>query len=256
MSRFDRLIGIARSVAIYHAIPWRQRGLRRLYSTFVRADDLVFDVGAHAGNRTRALVALGCRVVALEPQPDFARLLRTLFGRSTRVEIVEAAAGAAAGRATLSISERTPTVTTLAGGWRDARAREPGFDGVAWNRRLDVEITTLDRLIERWGAPAFVKIDVEGAEPAVLAGLSRAVPALSFEYLPAALAEVRACVDRLASLGPYRFNWSPGEAFQLASSTWLSGNELLDRLESPAERQRSGDVYARLDQPGPVVPDA
>ncbi len=82
MSRFDRGVGLARSVAIYHAIPLRQRRLRRLYGHFVGAGDLVFDIGAHAGNRVRAFAALGCQVVAVEPQPDFARLLRALCGRS------------------------------------------------------------------------------------------------------------------------------------------------------------------------------
>ncbi len=57
---------------------------------FAGADDLVFDIGAHAGNRVRAFAALGCHVVALEPQPDFAWLLRALYGRSPRVVIVEA----------------------------------------------------------------------------------------------------------------------------------------------------------------------
>lgn len=246
MSRVDRLLGMARSVAIYHAIPWRQRRMRRLYAAFVRSGDLVFDIGAHAGNRTRGFAALGCRVVALEPQPDFARLLRALFGRSRRVEIVEAAVGATAGRASLSISERTPTVTTVAAGWRDARAREADFGGVRWNRPIDVEMTTLDRLIEKWGVPAFVKIDVEGAEPAVLSGLTQAVPALSFEYVPAALAEVQACVDRLGELGTYRFNWSAGESFRLESASWLGGDGLLASLDTPKGRERSGDVYARL----------
>jgi FkbM family methyltransferase len=246
MSRADRLIGMARSLAIYHAIPWRQRGMRRLYAGFVKAGDLVFDVGAHAGNRTRGFAALGCRVVALEPQPDFARLLRTVFRRSPRVEIVEAAVGAMAGKASLSISDRTPTVTTVATGWRDARSREADFGGVRWNRRIDVEMTTLDELIARWGLPAFVKIDVEGAEPAVLAGLTQPVPALSFEYVPAALAEVRACVDRLGELGPFSFNWSAGESFRLESASWLSGAELMSSLDAPHVRQRSGDVYARL----------
>src|SRR5258708_4125324 len=141
MSRLDRYVGIARSVAIYHGIPFRQRRMRRLYATFVKRGDLVFDVGAHAGNRVRGFASLGCRVVALEPQPDFAQLLRTLFARSPLIEIVEAAAGAEAGHASLSISDRTPTVTTLATDWREARSREADFGGVRWNRRIDVETT-------------------------------------------------------------------------------------------------------------------
>src|SRR3954470_7595900 len=246
MSRADRLIGMARSVAIYHAIPWRQRGMRRLYTGFGKTGDLAFDGGAHAGHRTRAFAALGCRVVALEPQPDFARLLKAVFGRSPRVEIVEAAVGATAGKASLSISDRTPTVTTVATGWRDARSRDADFGGVRWDRRVDVEMTTLDQLIARWGAPAFVKIDVEGAEPAVLAGLTQPVAALSFEYVPAPLADVRACVGRLGELGTSSFNWSAGESFRMESVSWLSGAELLSSLDTPRGRQRSGDVYARL----------
>lgn len=245
LSRLDRFIGIARSIAIYHAIPWRQRDMRRLYAGFVKSGDLVFDIGAHAGNRTRAFAALGCRVIAVEPQPDFARLLRALFG-SPQVEVVEAALGEQPGTASLAISDRTPTVTTLAADWRDARSREPGFDGVRWNRRIDVETTTLDLLIDRWGMPSFVKIDVEGAEPAVLAGLTRALPALSFEYVPGALAEVKACIERLGLLGAYLFNWSAGESFRLESPSWLTGDQLIASLETPRGQTRSGDVYARL----------
>jgi FkbM family methyltransferase len=245
MRRIDRLLGLARSVAIYHGIPGRQRRWRRFYAQFVKRDDWVFDIGAHAGNRTRALAALGCRVVAVEPQPDFARLLRALFRRSDRVTVVEEAIGSAPGRTALAISLRHPTVTTLAEAWRESRGREPDFAQVRWNTRVEVDTTTLDALIDRFAMPAFVKIDVEGAEPAVLAGLSHALPALSFEYLPRALDYARACVDRLASLGPYEFNWSAGESGRLAVR-WVSGDELMDALASPDAQQRPGDVYARL----------
>lgn len=249
MSRFDRAVGLARSLAIYHGIPTRQRNLRRLYAELVRTDDLVFDVGAHAGNHVRACLALGCRIVALEPQPDFAWLLRRLFGRSSRVTVIESAAGEASGRASLSVSERTPTVTSLATRWRDDRSHEPGFDRVRWNRRIDVDLVTLDQLIAQFGAPSFIKIDAEGSEPAVLAGLTHPVPALSFEYLPGALALVEACATRLLDLGSYVFNWSAGESHHVVSSTWLQAPALMDSLRTPDAQRRSGDIYARLARP-------
>jgi FkbM family methyltransferase len=249
MSRFDRALGLARSLAIYHAIPRRQRRMRRLYADFVTKGDLVFDVGAHAGNRSRAFLALGCRVVAIEPQPDFVRLLRALLGRASTMVIVDAAVTERTGRAVLSLSERTPTVTTLAETWRQARAGDPDFSRVAWNRQVEVETTTLDALIGTYGVPAFVKIDVEGSEPAVLAGLTQAVPALSFEYLPRALDHVEASIARLLALATYRFNWSLGESYRLASSTWMTDRELLASLRSPEAQRRPGDVYARIREP-------
>src|SRR5262249_3574450 len=162
---------------------------------FVAAGDIVFDVGAHAGNRARAFAALGCRVVAIEPQPDFARLLRVLYGRSKRVEVVEAAVGESPGRSVLARGERTPTGPAATPHWRAARAEEPDFSTVRWNRRLEVETTTLDSLIARFGRPTFIKIDTEGAELAILRGLTCPVQALSFEYLPRTLDLVDMCVD-------------------------------------------------------------
>jgi FkbM family methyltransferase len=247
MSGFYRALGLARSLAIYHGIPLRQRRLRRLYSQFVRAGDLAFDVGAHAGNRTRAFAALGCRVIALEPQPDFVRILRLLFGRSSRVEVLEIAASEIDGRIALAVSDRFPTVTTLDAPWREVRSREPGFAAVEWNRQLEIESVRLDTLIERYGVPAFVKMDVEGSELRVLRGLTRPLAALSFEYLPTALPEARACVARVEELGAYRFNVSVGESYRLESDDWMSGAEASALLETPHAQTRAGDVYARLD---------
>ena len=239
---FDRAFGLARSLAIYHGIPFRQRRLRVLYRTFVRRGDLVVDVGAHAGNHVRALAAIGCRVIAIEPQPDFARVLRLLFGRSPNVTILERGVSERPGRAQLSISERTPTVTSLAPDWRDERAADADFAQVRWNKSIDVEVTTLDALAAEYGQPSFIKLDVEGSEAAALAGLTRAVPALAFEYLPRALDRVSACVERLKALDHYVYNWSPGETYRFARPSWLEGPALLDALRSA---RRSGDVYAR-----------
>lgn len=245
MSRFDRALGIGRSLLTYHAIPFRQRRLRALYRGFVRRGDLVFDVGAHAGSRVRAFVALGCRVVAVEPQPDFVRLLEWLFRGSPDVHVVAAALATREGRMTLAIADRTPTVSTMAPGWQDARSAEPDFAAVRWNRRIDVRTTTLDALIGEYGVPALIKIDVEGGEPDVLAGLTRPVATISFEYLVHALDGVEACVARLSALGDYRFNWSPGESSRLASPDWVDGRHLIEALRHET-RQRHGDVYASL----------
>ena len=84
--------------------------------------------------------------------------------------------------------------------------------------------------------------DVEGSEPAALAGLSHPVPAVAFEYLPQALERVGACVERLAQLDSYVYNWSPGESHLLATKEWMDGAALLAALRG---QRRSGDVYAR-----------
>lgn len=249
-------IGLVRSLLVYWR-PGRQRGLRRLYAPFVGEGDLVFDVGAHVGDRSAAFAALGARVVALEPQPRMARWLRRLVGRHERVVVREEAVGARPGVEKLAISRRTPTVSTLSRSWR-ARAAEanPGFAGVRWEDTVEVPVVTLDGLIERYGVPRFCKIDVEGWEAEVLRGLSRPLEALSVEFVAGQLDVAEACVERLADLGAYRFNVVLGEERRWLFDAWRSGEELLGWLRSGAGGASSGDVYARREDAGRSGGDA
>jgi FkbM family methyltransferase len=186
--------------------------------------------------------ALGARVVAVEPQPDLLRVLSLLYGRDPAVTLVPEAVGARPGQAPLWVSDRHPTVTTLSAAWAEEVGQRPDFRGVRWRRAGEVRVTTLDELIRRFGMPDFVKIDVEGLEGEVLAGLSHPPPALSFEYLTAARDRALTCVDRLEALGEYRYNGSPGESHQLSSARWLDAAGIRTALASLT--QGSGDVYA------------
>jgi hypothetical protein len=116
-----------------------------------------------------------------------------------------------------------------------------------WDHRERVVITTLDALIEMHGVPEFCKIDVEGYEPEVLAGLSTPVRNLSFEFTPERLEATTACVSRLLELGDYEFNYSLNESLVLSSGDWLSASDLLAALSVfEDDAVTFGDVYARL----------
>ena len=240
-----RTLGIARSLFVYWR-PGRQRGLRRLYAPFVRSGDLVFDVGAHLGDRTAAFVALGARVVALEPQPMLLPWLRRLVGGHPQVTVLAEAVGSEPGTALLAVSETTPTVSTLAREWRQRLPRRnPTFRNVRWEQSVEVRVTTLDSLIEDHGMPRFCKIDVEGHEAEVLAGLSYPVEALSMEFVAGGLDVARACVQRLDGLGSYGFNAILGEERRFVFRAWVTSEEMVTWLDDGAAGASSGDVYAR-----------
>lgn len=247
MGRAARLAGVARSLAIYYGTPWRAARMRRHYAPFIEAGALAFDIGAHVGNRVRTWRALGARVVAVEPQSDFARVLEALYGRDDAVTIVRAAVGEAPGTTTLHVSEHTPTVSTLSPDWMREVTTSDGFRHVRWQRTETVDVLTLDALVARFGQPAFIKLDVEGYEREALAGLTSRVRALSFEYVPAARDAALGCIARLEALGPYLFNWSPGERHRFAHESWQDASAARAFVESLGPDDDSGDIYARLD---------
>lgn len=243
--------GITRSLLMYHGIPGRQRRMTRFYRQFLGPGDIAFDIGAHVGSRVRAWRTLGARVIAVEPQPDFTRILRLFFGRDRRVTVVPDAIGAKPGRARLALSTATPTVSSMSTEWMETvTTNHRGFAKVRWDRAVEVSVVTVDDLIGIYGLPAFVKIDVEGFEVEVLQGLTQPVRALSFEYLPPAHEAALTALDLLAGLGEpaggYRFNFAPVETMRLASPDWLAATDLIKLLERFRPSGRSGDVYARL----------
>jgi FkbM family methyltransferase len=239
-------IGLIRSLIVYWR-PGRQGALRRLYAPLVSEGDLVFDVGAHLGDRSAAFAALGARVVALEPQPMIARWLKRMVGRNARITVLTDAVGRAPGTARLSVSRATPTVSTLSDSWRErVREANPGFRTVRWEGAVEVPVVTLDALIETYGTPSFCKIDVEGYEAEVLGGLSHAVPALSLEFVSGDLLGAVACVSRLGELGTYEFNAIRGEGRDYLFGSWKTPEAMTAWLEAGAGGASSGDMYARL----------
>jgi len=232
--------------------PGRQRALRAFYGQWVGPGDRVFDVGAHVGDRSLAFAALGANVIAVEPQPHLAEFLRRLSTRHSRITVLETAVGASVGRAGMFVSRATPTVSTLDGAWKAALARDnPGFAGVSWDQRVTVSVTTLDRLIAEFGEPVFCKIDVEGFEREVLAGLSRPLRALSLEFVDGALDKAIACLDELQRLGRYRFNAVAGEGRAFIWDEWLDADAVRAWLADGAGGHSSGDLYAVSLQGGP-----
>ncbi len=252
----DKLVGILSTLHLYGPLKKLEAAVRtrlpghrrreaemlRFYSRFIREGDVCFDVGANAGNRTEIFLRLGARVIAVDPQPSCVHMLRKRFAGNPRVTVVPVALGAAEGEAQLLVSNAS-TISTLSGEFVEAVRKSGRFSAYRWDRKVTVPVTTLDRLIEKYGIPAFCKIDVEGYESQVLSGLARPIPAVSFEFVPEFIENALASIRRLEQAGVSRFNYSLGESMGLALSEWVSAEEMHGILCAMTEPEAWGDVY-------------
>jgi len=109
-----------------------------------------------------------------------------------------------------------------------------------------VPVTTLDALIGKHSKPVFIKIDVEGFEAEVLAGLTQPVRALSFEFTTIQRDVARACIERCRALGYTRFNSALGESQVLIHEQWVGGDAMAAWLAALPHAANSGDIYAAL----------
>jgi len=221
----------------------------RLYSDFVRRGDLVFDIGSHVGDRIGSFRRLGCRVVAVEPQPRLVRILQCFYGRDPDVAIEPMAIAAAPGNIELFVNLNNASLTTASSRFVAAASASasaaPGWRGEHWPGRFVTPAITLDQLIERHGEPIFVKIDVEGFEAEALTGLSRPLVAFSFEFTTILRRVAIDCVTRCRALGAYRYNAALGETQRLAFTQWVDAEAIERWLEAlPDSASRSWPIGA------------
>ena len=220
----------------------KQREL--FYAQFAGAGDLVYDVGANYGNRIIPLLKNGCKVVAIEPQKKCYTYLEKKFGNT--IELVKSGLGEKEEVRDFYISNSS-TISTFSNEWLD-KVKEGRFRYYTWNKTEKVKLTTLDSLVQQFGLPKFIKIDVEGFEYEVLKGLHHLVEYISVEYnVPENLLKTKNCIQYLAELNPHAcFNYSVGESMQLKYTEWMSIDDMQSLIQTDEFLATSfGDIYIK-----------
>jgi hypothetical protein len=105
----------------------------------------------------------------------------------------------------------------------------------------------LDRAIQEFGIPDFIKIDVEGYEYEVLTGLSSPIRYISIEFAAENIDNTKKCIDYMNSLSEVIFQYSPGESMKYALPTWVSAHEMKDYLDTALDEDKLawGDIYIK-----------
>src|SRR6202051_707890 len=125
------------------------------YGRFLKPGDLVFDIGANVGGRVKVFLHLGCRVIAVEPQPFCSAVLERAFGN--RISTMHCAVSDSVGTAKFYVGE-TQVLSSMSEEWMRRTVESGRFAGHQWQTARTVQTTTLDVLCEKFGRPALVKI--------------------------------------------------------------------------------------------------
>ncbi|PRX96098.1 FkbM family methyltransferase [Allonocardiopsis opalescens] len=190
--RTGALAGVLRGCAALALSEPEILGLDRI----VRAGDVCFDIGAAYGMYTYPLAALvgpAGRVYGFEPLPNPFRILAAGH-RATgagNVRVFNAALGRREGTAELTLPIRFGLPIH---GWAHLRegvaegSAPPEYAATRTSRALRTRVRTVDGFCADHGIGRvdFMKVDVEGFEPAVLAGAERVLA----EHRPSLLMEI------------------------------------------------------------------
>jgi FkbM family methyltransferase len=128
--------------------------------------DLIYDVGMNNGDDTAYYLFKGFRVVAVEADPTLVAHARERFKdslRSSRLEIVNAAIGPRDEKAEFWICESRSE-------WNSFDRRVASREGLA-HHAIDVQCRPFRSVLEEYGVPFYLKVDIEGHDGYCVADL-------------------------------------------------------------------------------------
>jgi FkbM family methyltransferase len=206
---------------------------------FLQKDDLVFDVGANKGQKANVFLEYTDKVVCFEPQPHCLPYLEML---DVPVEVI--ALDEKKGTATLYEAD-ADTISSMSREFIANGLKERFKDNKWYDKPIEVETDTLDNMIEKYGVPKFIKIDVEGYELNVLKGLTKDVEYISIEFTPELLEQTIACLDYLKYNAKY--NYGSQENTEFTFDEWITKEEMIKFLSSIHDHKiEFGDIYIKL----------
>ncbi len=219
--------------------------MQSVYS-FIEKGDLVFDVGANIGGKSDLYLSHGAgKVVCVEPIPHCVNKLKEKYKDNDKVIIIPKGLADKEGELTLSICSSDDVLSTFTEHWKKGR-----FASYKWDKKMQIKVITLDSLVEEFGEPAFCKIDVEGFESKVIAGLtSKKIKSLSFEFAVEFIeTNIKDSIIHLSKIGYDKFNIGIAADEHLYLKNWVTGDRMMGIIRNlikthPHHYQLWGDIY-------------
>jgi FkbM family methyltransferase len=207
----------------------KERSFYRSLALVSRPWDVVFDIGANTGAKAVIFERLANRVVCVEPDQNAVAALRARFAGRRSISIIQGGLSDKVGEELFSVEAAGSPYNSFSEKWVGNRTNAHPQGAVSDAVKVKVSMMTLESLMREYGVPDYIKIDVEGYEEKVLAGLNRPVPLLSFEAnLPAFEHETCGCIRRLRELSRQgQYNFSASEPpLQFVLPEWVDGDEI------------------------------
>lgn len=159
---------------------------------------LLFDIGANRGDAVVAGLNKGYKVVAIEAAPKIFSSLETNFKNHPDVKVLKLAVAEEDFKTVKFYECIEDGLSTLNIDW--LTAENMPYNGKRyWT--VDVQTITLDTLVNLYGKPDLIKVDVEGAEWSVFRGMTKHHGMMTFEWTDATIGEHCMQLNYLAGLG-------------------------------------------------------
>jgi FkbM family methyltransferase len=208
---------------------------------------IIFDIGCNVGDWTRANYSKDKKFICVEAAPVLAENTRIAFKDIDNIEVLSCAVSDKDDQEIefyLTSNNSDPVLSSCVRRWETKSRFKDFFD----KKGIKVKTITIDRLIELYGEPEYIKIDVEGYENVVLRGLTHKSGMISFEWGEEEKDCVIENINYLKGLGYKEFALHESDEYCYMPEEWVDYNDILKIVNETLVPERSykwGMIFAK-----------
>ena len=183
----------------------REFTLRPLDPTTLPDYGVVFDIGSHDGRDALTLLLAGYTVISVDASAKMVQATRALNKSfADKHTVIHAALGQNNGEGIFYENTEATDWSSLS---KSIAHRNPSHHIT----QQKITVITLDQLIEQFGLPSYIKIDIEGGELDALAGLTQKAPLISIEFDHLGVSEPE-LLKEMQTRGYTHYAWVPQDS--------------------------------------------
>lgn len=204
---------------------------------------IAFDIGANIGQTVDELLPNYDKIICFEPNPSLVTIIKDKFFNNDKITIEELGLSDKIETKKFNISN-SHVVSIFSEDW----INNSRFTNVYnWDTSIDVKTTTLDEVIDKYGIPYFIKIDVEGYEYEVIKGLTKLLENtyFAFEWAEEQYLIVNKTIKYLKELGYNNFTYTYQDSLlTLENISWSKWEDLTIHNDIKEDRKEKwGMIY-------------
>jgi FkbM family methyltransferase len=232
--------------------------------------NLIFDIGFNVGEFTQTCFNKypNCNVIAVEANPNLVNGVSPHFFTNYNFTLHNNLVSNIEGEEIdFYVSPYATGVSTASTEFMQNSRFTKGSknvpkNSIKWNEPIKIQSITIDSMLERYGIPDLIKIDVEGYEYNVLSGLTQKVNDICFEWHEEESEQLYKILEHLKNIGYTEFGvigyFDEGDIFEKATFSdkgdpyleypknfYTLENLELNKLINPERRVNYGMFFAK-----------
>jgi FkbM family methyltransferase len=207
---------------------------------------IIFDIGCNVGSWTEANYSKDKEFVCVEAEPEMARRTKTKFKDVDNIIVLSNAVSDKDDEEIdlyLTVNNQHPVLPSCVKRWETPSRFGYLFD----HTPVKVKTITIDRLIELYGEPDHIKIDVEGYENIALRGLTHKSGMVSFEWGEEEKENVFEAISYLQTLGYDKFALHETDDYTFTPDKWVDYDMIKNIVNGtlvPERQYKWGMIFA------------